>query len=108
LLEVEGAVGDRAAIALGKIGKAALPELAIGLKHGEKIVRQRALPGLKPLGFDAVPCLFENTKSKHDDVRLATIYALAELGMRDRDSTVAFVNALIDSVRAVRRQASTA
>lgn len=100
--------GDLAANALGRIGKAALPQLAPRLEHKDKAIRKRAFQGLLLMQLDAVPCLLDGASSKYDDLRLAAIRALSKLDVRDRDAVSAYVTAVNDSVREVRQAGITA
>jgi len=95
--------GDLAANSLGRMGTAAIPQLAPRLEHQEKAVRKRALQGLLLMRLDAVPCLLENANSKYDDMRLAAVQSLSKLGVRDGAAVSVYIVAVKDSVREVRQ-----
>lgn len=94
--------GDVAARALGRMGKAALPELAPRLAHGDKAIRTRAFQGLQTMGLEAVPCLLESANAKHADVRLGVVQLLSKLGVGDDAAVQVYVAAINDSVREMR------
>ena len=106
-------VRERAAVALGDVGRNAPQQATELLRRGMadqspsvRTAAARALGGLGGGARAAIPELIEAAKAGDPQLRLASIDALARIGMRTRMVTETFVAALRDSSADVRRAAA--
>jgi HEAT repeat protein len=98
--------GSRAAVgrALGKLGEAAVPELARALREPDADVRAYVGAAMRTIGDPAIPALTEALTDPDVGVREASVYALGVMGPR---ATEAVISALTDNDPAIRIVAAT-
>jgi hypothetical protein len=103
--------GDRAAIALGKVGSPAIPALSVALRDRNPVVRRRAAEALGAIGRLAAGSVPELTRLLDDPVRHVRASAARALGMMGAtdDSTIdALAGCLADPHLNVRVAAAEA
>lgn len=106
--DADDAVAHQAALALARIGSAAVPELVDTLRDGRPGMRERVLEALILLGPDAkaaVPSLIELLSDGNTQVRGLAAHALAEIGPESKDAVPQLCLLLHDRSPAVRSQA---
>lgn len=88
---------ETAAEALGRIGAAAVPQLAQALRDPNPLVRKRAadiLARIGPDARDAVPVLIQALDDPEEDVRKAAVRALGEIGPAAEEAVPHLIDAL--------------
>ncbi|MDB5388168.1 MAG: repeat-containing protein [Planctomycetaceae bacterium] len=102
---------DRAVIALGKLGPAAVPALQIGLGNFDPLTREYAAQALGVIGPPALPAapdLRIAIKDRNRLVRAAAAQALGRIDDKSEPTLIALTSALSDSHLVVRVAAITA
>jgi HEAT repeat protein len=107
--------GARALAKLGKLAKAAVPDLMEATKNADAGVRREAINSLAAIGPDAktvVPLYLAALKDPSDSgVRQSALLALGQLGKdldKDKDTIAAVIDATKDSDALVKKAALTA
>ena len=97
--------GDRAAIALRKIGSPAIPALSVALRDRDPVVRRRAAEALGAMGRPAASTVPELTSLLDDPVRHvreSAARALGKIGATDDSAIGALTRCLVDPHLKVR------
>jgi HEAT repeat protein len=102
LLEPDDTLQAAAALALAKIGSAAVPVLAQALKSDNPGARGRVLEALAKVGPTGVPVVVEALGDKRVDVRRKAAEVLGPLGFADRFVVAGLAAALKDPDELVR------
>jgi HEAT repeat protein len=90
-------MSETAAEALGRIGPAAVPELAQSLSDPNPVIRIRAaevLARIGPAAKDAVPALTRALDDREAEVRKAAARALGEIGPEAKEAVPHLIEAL--------------
>jgi HEAT repeat protein len=106
----EPAVRRDAVLALGQLGKAAVPHLTLALQENDPNVRQAAasfLGSMGPEAAPAVPGLALALQDKEASVRVEAAIALRRIGPRAAAAVPALIQSLEDPDPSVRSYAST-
>jgi hypothetical protein len=93
---------ETAAHALGRIGRAAVPQLTQALSDPNPLVRKRAADVLARIGpdaKDAVPALIRTLGDRDEDVRKAATRALGEIGPGAAEAVPRLIEALREPAR---------
>ncbi|MEQ8789096.1 MAG: HEAT repeat domain-containing protein [Pirellulaceae bacterium] len=93
---------ETAAKALGRIGRAAVPQLAQALSDPNPLVRKRAADVLARIGpdaKDAVPVLIRTLGDRDEEVRKAATRALGEIGPGAAEAVPRLIEALREPQR---------
>ena len=101
-------ISDKAATALGNMGRLGVPGLlrASTNQHGHvRTLAIGALSRIGPLARDAIPRLVTMAKEDQPGVREAAVEALGQVGPTSPAVTAALTQALVDPVREVRLKA---
>jgi HEAT repeat protein len=100
LLDTDPKVRTKAALALGQIGSAAVPELIIALRSPDKYVRREAVWALAKIGPEAASAVFALAKVLRDTdapVRKGAARALGQIGREARSAIPLLIEALKNS-----------
>jgi HEAT repeat protein len=100
LLDTDPKVRTKAALALGQIGSAAVPELIIALRSPDKYVRREAVWALAKIGPEAASAVFALAKVLRDTaapVRKGAARALGQIGREARAAIPLLIEALKNS-----------
>ncbi|HVC96148.1 MAG TPA: HEAT repeat domain-containing protein [Pirellulales bacterium] len=103
--------GERAALALGRIGVAAVPALRAALKDDEPLARQHAAQALESMGppaRDALDDLMTALIDPNRRVRASAAKALGKMGDTGQTTVAALARALADRQLVVRTTAAAA
>lgn len=97
--QLQRAVSETAADALGRIGPAAIPQLVIALRDQDPQVRKEAARALARMGAEAAPALQDlivALKDADESVRRSAAQAIGQIGPAAKDAIPALVEALRD------------
>jgi CubicO group peptidase (beta-lactamase class C family) len=108
LSDPEPAVRERAAIALGAGGSAAIEPLVAALADADAFVAGAAASSLARIGKESVPALVKALDAKPEAVRAGAAIALGKLGASAQPAAPALVRALADKDAYVRWCAANA
>jgi CubicO group peptidase (beta-lactamase class C family) len=108
LSDPDPAVRERAAIALGAVGSAAIEPLVAALADADPFVAGAAASSLARIGRESVPALTEALGAPAETVRAGAAIALGKLGASSRPAAPALVRALSDRDAYVRWCAANA
>jgi HEAT repeat protein len=100
LLDTDPKVRSKAALALGQIGSAAVPELIIALRNPDKYVRREAVWALAKIGPEAGSAVFALAKVLRDTdapVRKGAARALGQVGREAQAAIPLLIEALKNS-----------
>jgi HEAT repeat protein len=103
--------GERAMLALGAIGQAAVPALRAGLSSDSPLRRARAATALGMIGPSALPAAAEHisaTEARENVVRAAAAEALGKIGAGDENAVLALARLTTDHRLNVRVSAAIA
>ena len=108
LSDPDPAVRERAAIALGAGGSAAIEPLVAALADADAFVAGAAASSLARIGKDSVPSLVKALEASAEAVRAGVAIALGKLGASAQPAAPALVRALADKDAYVRWCAANA
>jgi HEAT repeat protein len=98
---------ETAAMALGRIGQAAVPSLVQTLRHRDPEVRKQAalvIARIGPEAYDAVPELTDLLGDPDEDVRKSAARALGQIGPKAAEAVPALMRQLVEPKPAAPRR----